>query len=81
MNRAKSTFHKRRAGGSSDYFDRPVDGFIQLAVIMSNNSITIQQLGVSFDFPQTISSDDVAAIHNDDSVPASMANSIFDFSR
>ena len=78
--RGKSTFHKRHAGGSSDYFDRPIDGFVKLAVIMSEDAITVQQLGDSFDFPHTITADEIAAIHDDEQVPAELEHSIYDLS-
>jgi hypothetical protein len=76
--RAKSTFHKRHAGGSSDYFDRPVDGFIKLAVVMSDDAITVQQLGGDFEFPQLITNDEIAAIHEDKNVEDGFATSIYD---
>jgi hypothetical protein len=75
--RALSTFHKRHAGGSSDYFERPVDGFIKLAVIMSADSITVQQLGGDFEFPQIINQDEIAVIHDDENVSLAMANTIY----
>lgn len=51
--RCKSTLHMAPAGGSSDYFERPVEQTVKAAVVFSgaNETVTIQILDeiVSFD--------------------------------
>lgn len=43
--RCKSTLHMAPAGGSSDYFDRPVKGSIKVAVVFyGRNETTVIQL-------------------------------------
>ena len=43
--RCKSTLHMAPAGGSSDYFDRPVKGSIKVAVVFyGRNETTVNQL-------------------------------------
>lgn len=77
ISRAKSTFHKRFSGGSSDYFERPVDGFMKLAVVMDGTSVTIQQLNDSYEFSHVIGADQMARVHDDPVAGPKMASSVF----
>jgi hypothetical protein len=59
--KCKSTLHTNNPGGSSDYFQRPVDGTMKLAVIMSSadNSINVQVLPASTDFSASLTASEV----------------------
>lgn len=52
--RCKSTLHGNIAGGSSDYFVRPEDKPIKVAVVMNNDNIVIQILDANYDFKASI---------------------------
>ena len=74
--RAKCTFHGNKRGGSSDYFRRPTDGTIKLAVIMKSGDISIEVLDDGTDFGETISEDlveEVRAIDSHDGAYAEFA--------
>lgn len=62
-NKCKSTFHfgSGAGGGSSDYFDRPVDKFIKVAVVFdsASGSTTVKLLPDSTTFPTGLSKDQV----------------------
>ncbi|KAF2969688.1 hypothetical protein GQX73_g3909 [Xylaria multiplex] len=65
--RAKSTFHFANGVGDSHYIDRPVDSPIKVAVVMDADSATVSiKVLDSFDFPTSLSSDDVQAMVNDE---------------
>ena len=55
--KCKSTFHMNNGGGSSDYFDRPVGGFINVATVFDERtaSVSIKQLGDDVDFSEGLS--------------------------
>lgn len=52
--KCKSTFHLNNSGGSSDYFDRPVDNYVKVAVVFdeSSASVSIKELDSSVDFSE-----------------------------
>ncbi|KAK3716652.1 target of Sbf [Vermiconidia calcicola] len=52
--RAKSTLHGNRAGGDSNYFDRPVDAPIKVGVVMYDDNIHIKILDSSMEFPSVM---------------------------
>ena len=60
----KSTMHGNKAGGSSDYFPRPVSKYVKGAMIMSDDEIKVVLLpdGTNFDFPQYLSKADLQAV-------------------
>lgn len=60
--RAKATFHGNKSGGSSDYFRRPTDGPIKVAVIMKSGDISIEVLNDDVEFSKTITEDLVEKI-------------------
>ena len=67
--RAKATFHGNKSGGSSDYFKRPTDGTIKVAVIMKSGDISIEILDNDTEFGKTISEglvEEVRAIDSPD---------------
>lgn len=47
---------------------------------MSQDSITVEQLSRPFDFPNYISADEIAAIHDDELVEDGKAHAIYDLS-
>ena len=53
-NRAKSTLHGNKAGGSSDYFSRPVSSTIKVGMVLYDDNIHIKVLNDSIDFPTTM---------------------------
>ena len=55
--RMKSTLHGNNQGGSSDYFDRPVDKTIKGAMVMKNNDIYVKILDDSTEFGSSMGSD------------------------
>lgn len=62
--RMKSTMHGNKAGGSSDYFDRPTGAAVMGAMIMMNNQIHVKMLpnDTTFDFPTTMDKGDLNSI-------------------
>ncbi|KAM0344379.1 hypothetical protein ACHAPU_007563 [Fusarium lateritium] len=56
-NKCKSTFHINNGAGSSDYFRRPVDKYIKVAVVFCGrtSSVAIKQLPDGFDFGSALS--------------------------
>lgn len=54
--KCKSTFHLSRRGGSSDWFKRPTDGYITVAVVFHQDtaSVTIKILPDYDDFAKSI---------------------------
>lgn len=54
--RAKSTLHGNIAGGDSNYFQRPENSSIKLAVVMYNDNVHIKLLDDGQDFPSTMDS-------------------------
>jgi len=76
--KAKSTVHMGTAGGASDYFTRPTDTFLKLAVVMDGEQITITTLDAGYDFSNVISGDAMASIGNTATTGSSkMATSVF----
>ena len=59
--RMKSTLHDNASGGDSDYFDRPTDATMKLAVVFSSStgSIHIQILPGSTDFSSSITASEI----------------------
>ena len=55
--KCKSTFHLANGAGSSDYFDRPVDQFIKVAVVFdeAGASVSIKKLPDDTDFSEGLS--------------------------
>lgn len=62
----KSTLHTNKPGGDSDYFVRPTSSTMKLAVVFSsaNSSIHIQVMPTSYDFPTSLSTDEIQDICN-----------------
>ncbi|ODH52483.1 hypothetical protein GX48_01263 [Paracoccidioides brasiliensis] len=62
--RAKSTLHGSISGGDSNYFTRPTQAPIKLAVVFNNEgrSVHIKILEDSFEFKPTLDGKDVASI-------------------
>ena len=56
--KCKSTFHLQNGAGSSDYFDRPTDDYVKIAVIFweSIATVAIKQLDSDFSFDEGLSS-------------------------
>jgi hypothetical protein len=52
--RMKSTLHGNNQGGSSDYFERPVEKTIKAAMVMKNNDIYVKILDDSTEFGSTM---------------------------
>lgn len=59
---AKATFHGPLSGGSPDYFERPVDGPIKVAVVLRNEEIDIQILSPDFNFSETLQASELKEI-------------------
>ncbi|KAL6919682.1 hypothetical protein ACHAPO_004104 [Fusarium lateritium] len=59
--KCKSTFHMNNGAGSSDYFKRPADKYIKVAVVFCErtSSVAIKQLPDSFDFGSSLSDETV----------------------
>ncbi|KAF5027754.1 hypothetical protein F66182_132 [Fusarium sp. NRRL 66182] len=59
--KCKSTFHINNGAGSSDYFNRPTDKYIKVAVVFDErtSSVAIKQLPDSFDFGSGLSDETV----------------------
>ncbi|EWG36737.1 hypothetical protein FVEG_00632 [Fusarium verticillioides 7600] len=59
--KCKSTFHLTNGAGSSDYFKRPADKYIKVAVVFCErtSSVAIKQLDDSFDFGSSLSDETV----------------------
>ncbi|KAJ4271581.1 target of Sbf [Fusarium torreyae] len=59
--KCKSTFHLNNGAGSSDYFKRPTDNYIKVAVVFDGrtSSVAIKQLPDSFDFGSGLSDETV----------------------
>ena len=59
--KCKSTFHLNDGAGSSDYFDRPVDGYVQVAAVMDGRAgkVSIKVLPSGTDFAAALSDDTV----------------------
>lgn len=59
--RAKSTLHGNISGGDSNYFNRPTEGTITVAVVFNGetNSAHIKVLDDDVDFPAVIDADKV----------------------
>ncbi|PHH83459.1 hypothetical protein CDD82_775 [Ophiocordyceps australis] len=61
-NKCKSTFHlASRSGGSSDWFERPADSFIKVAVVFdhASASVSIHRLDDGVDFSQSLDQETV----------------------
>ncbi|KAF4980810.1 hypothetical protein FZEAL_3264 [Fusarium zealandicum] len=61
--KCKSTFHLKNGAGSSDYFDRPVDGYIKVATVFDErtSSVAIKELPEDFDFGAGLDDETVRA--------------------
>lgn len=59
--KCKSTFHLTNGAGSSDYFKRPADKYIKVAVVFCErtSSVAIKQLDDTFDFGSSLSDETV----------------------
>lgn len=59
--RCKSTFHLKNGAGSSDYFDRPTDDFVKVAVVFWEKTATvvIKELDADFSFDAALTQDTV----------------------
>ncbi|KAL9947378.1 target of Sbf [Verticillium nonalfalfae] len=57
--KCKSTFHTNVNGGSSDYFKRPTDGFINVATVFdaASGQVSVKILGDNVDFATSLSED------------------------
>lgn len=60
----KSTLHTNKPGGDSDYFERPTSSTMKLAVVFSSatSTIHIQVLPTSYDFPTSLTTDEIQSI-------------------
>ena len=59
----KSTFYSQKQSlGSSDYFQRPTDGTVKGAVIMSGYSATVALLPDDFEITHTLTSDQISRV-------------------
>ncbi|KAF4449422.1 hypothetical protein F53441_7284 [Fusarium austroafricanum] len=59
--KCKSTFHLTNGAGSSDYFKRPANDYIKVAVVFCErtSSVAIKQLDDAFDFGSSLSDEQV----------------------
>lgn len=59
--KAKSTFHFLNSLGSSDYFDRPTEDYIQIAAVFrsSDSTASIKVLDSSIDFSSSLTTDTI----------------------
>ncbi|WXC55040.1 hypothetical protein SNK03_001013 [Fusarium graminearum] len=59
--KCKSTFHMNNGAGSSDYFKRPADKYIKVAVVFCErtSSVAIKQLPDTFNFGSSLSDETV----------------------
>ncbi|RBQ94105.1 hypothetical protein VDGD_20330 [Verticillium dahliae] len=57
--KCKSTFHTNVNGGSSDYFKRPTDGFINVATVFdaASGQVSVKVLNDDVDFATSLSED------------------------
>lgn len=62
--RCKSAYHGANSGGNSDYFSRPENGTIKVAVVLDNDKLTIKLLDDSFGISSTLSSHTVAHLES-----------------
>jgi hypothetical protein len=69
--KCKSTFHMNNGAGSSDYFKRPTDKYIKVAVVFCErtSSVAIKQLSDNFDFGSSLSDETVKSWVKDMSSP------------
>ncbi|TGO65514.1 hypothetical protein BCON_0002g00990 [Botryotinia convoluta] len=60
----KSTLHTNKPGGDSDYFVRPTSSTMKLAVVFNSatSTIHIQVLPTSYDFPTSLTTDEIQSI-------------------
>lgn len=58
----KATLHGNVSGGVSDYIVRPTNGTMKGAVVFNDNNIIIQILDDNYDFPESLSLDEVNAL-------------------
>ena len=75
--RAKSTLHRQGniEGGDSNYFKRPVGSTMKFAVVWQFPSITALVLNSGYDFPESLSEDQIDALVAYD--PNSWVHSLF----
>lgn len=75
--RLKSTLHMAPAGGSSDYFERPVNGSIKAAVIFyaRNETVVIQLLDDIVAFSEVLTEGFIASVIAD--LPPPKKKSVF----
>lgn len=74
--RMKSTLHGNNQGGSSDYFDRPVDKTMKAAAIMKGNDIYVKVLDDDTEFGSTM---DVSSFCSTNGL-SDLLHSVFDLS-
>ncbi|KAB5549789.1 putative TOS1-like glycosyl hydrolase-domain-containing protein [Coniochaeta sp. 2T2.1] len=60
-NKCKSTIHANAPGGDPNYFDRPTEGTMKVAVVFdsASSSLSIKVLPSSYEFPASLSAADV----------------------
>lgn len=60
--KAKSTLHGNKAGGDSNYFDRPEDKPIKVGMVMFDDNVHIKILPDDMDFPATMDEETINEI-------------------
>ncbi|KAK3336132.1 putative TOS1-like glycosyl hydrolase-domain-containing protein [Cercophora scortea] len=79
--KAKTTFHARagQTGGDSNYFRRPVDGTLKLAVIFdsASSTVSVRILDNDIDFPASLSVQEIESLRLDEHGPSDLAYSSF----
>jgi hypothetical protein len=78
--KAKSTFHSTFLGGDSNYFQRPVDSSIKVAVVFdsASKSVTVKVLDQSVEFGEGLGADAVKGFMNDTPTTAGVLDSLFE---
>jgi hypothetical protein len=77
--KAKSTFHSTFLGGDSNYFQRPVESSIKVAVVFDSGSrsVSVKVLDQGFDFGAGLSVDEVRGFMDDSSASTGVLKSLF----
>lgn len=60
--RMKSTYHSNNSGGDSNYFDRPENGTMKAAMILSNNNIHLKVLSDGTEWGDVLSAQTVSQL-------------------
>ncbi|KAK5172018.1 target of Sbf [Saxophila tyrrhenica] len=74
--KAKSTLHGNKAGGDSNYFDRPLDKTIKVGMVMYDDNIHIKVLDDDMEFPSMMDEETINEILQS-TIEASMMVSLF----